>query len=111
MKEQLEQIKKAALEQLNEVSDKAELENLRVKYLGKKGELTAILRGMGKLTAEERPVVGKVANEVREAIESALESKVEAIKAEEKKKKLESEVIDISMPGKKQIVGKSTLLL
>ena len=106
MKEQLEQIKKAALEQLNEVSDKAELENLRVKYLGKKGELTAILRGMGKLTAEERPVVGKVANEVREAIESALESKVEAIKAEEKKKKLESEVIDISMPGKKQIVGK-----
>ncbi|MEG1254740.1 phenylalanine--tRNA ligase subunit alpha [Clostridium sp.] len=106
MKEQLEQIKKVALEQLNEVTDKAELENLRVKYLGKKGELTAILRGMGKLSAEERPVVGKVANEVREEIEVALESKVNAIKNAEKLEKLNSEVIDISMPGKKQIVGK-----
>ena len=57
MKEQLEQIKKIALEQLSQVTDKAELENIRVKYLGKKGELTAILRGMGKLSAEERPVV------------------------------------------------------
>lgn len=106
MKEQLEQIKKVALEQLSQVTEKTELENLRVKYLGKKGELTAILRGMGKLSAEERPIVGKVANEVREEIEKALEEKIEAIKKVEKQKKLSGEIIDISMPGKKQIVGK-----
>lgn len=106
MKEQLEQIKKIALEQLSQVTDKAELENIRVKYLGKKGELTAILRGMGKLSAEERPVVGKVANEVREEIESAIDTKSEAIRTAEKAAKLNSEVIDISMPGKKQTMGK-----
>ena len=106
MKEQLEQIKKIALEQLSQVTDKAELENIRVKYLGKKGELTAILRGMGKLSAEERPVVGKVANEVREEIENAIDTKVEAIRTAEKAAKLNSEVIDISMPGKKQTMGK-----
>lgn len=106
MKEQLEQIKKIALEQLSQVTDKSELENIRVKYLGKKGELTAILRGMGKLSAEERPVVGKVANEVREEIENAIDTKVEAIRTAEKAAKLNSEVIDISMPGKKQTMGK-----
>ena len=81
-------------------------ENIRVKYLGKKGELTAILRGMGKLSAEERPVVGKIANEVREEIESAIDTKVVAIRSAEKTEKLNSEVIDISMPGKKQTMGK-----
>lgn len=106
MKEQLEQIKKIALEQLSQVTDKAELENIRVKYLGKKGELTAILRGMGKLSAEERPMVGKIANEVREEIESAIDTKVVAIRSAEKTEKLNSEVIDISMPGKKQTMGK-----
>ncbi|WP_346870013.1 phenylalanine--tRNA ligase subunit alpha [Clostridium sp. UBA5119] len=106
MKEQLKQIKKIALEQLSQVTDKAELENIRVKYLGKKGELTAILRGMGKLSAEERPVVGKIANEVREEIESAIDTKVVAIRIAEKTEKLNSEVIDISMPGKKQTMGK-----
>ncbi len=106
MKEQLEQIKKIALAQLSQVTDKAELENIRVKYLGKKGELTAILRGTGKLSAEERPVVGKIANEVREEIESAIDTKVVAIRSAEKTEKLNSEVIDISMPGKKQTMGK-----
>ncbi|WP_346937429.1 phenylalanine--tRNA ligase subunit alpha [Clostridium sp.] len=106
MKEQLEQIKKIALEQLSQVTDKTELENIRVKYLGKKGELTAILRGMGKLSAEERPVVGKIANEVREEIENAIDTKGEAIRSAEKAAKLNSEVIDISMPGKKQTVGR-----
>jgi phenylalanyl-tRNA synthetase alpha chain len=106
MKEQLEQIKNIALEQLSQVTDKAELENIRVKYLGKKGELTAILRGMGKLSAEERPVVGKIANEVREEIENAIDTKGVAIRSAEKAEKLNSEVIDISMPGKKQTMGK-----
>ncbi len=106
MKEQLEAIKVSALEELSKVNEKAELENIRVKYLGKKGELTAILRGMGKLSAEERPLVGKVANEVREALENEITAKMEDMKNKEKEERLKSEIIDISMPGKKQIIGK-----
>jgi phenylalanyl-tRNA synthetase alpha chain len=106
MKNQLEAIKISALEELSKVNEKAELENIRVKYLGKKGELTAILRGMGKLSAEERPLVGKIANEVREALEGEISTKIEALKNREKEERLKSEVIDISMPGKKQVTGK-----
>lgn len=106
MREQLEQIKVEALNQLSKITEKNDLENLRVKYLGKKGELTLILRGMGKLSSEERPVIGKIANEVREEIEEAIVEKSYAISSLEKQKKLQSEVIDISMPGNKQIVGK-----
>jgi phenylalanyl-tRNA synthetase alpha chain len=106
MKEQLEAIRSLALEELSKVNEKTELENIRVKYLGKKGELTTILRGMGKLTAEERPLVGKIANEVREAVENEITKKNDEIKSKEKEEKLKSEIIDISMPGKKQVVGK-----
>jgi phenylalanyl-tRNA synthetase alpha chain len=106
MKDQLEAIKVSALEELSKVNEKAELENIRVKYLGKKGELTAILRGMGKLSAEERPLVGKIANEVREALEGEISAKIDALKNSEKEARLKSEIIDISMPGKKQVIGK-----
>ncbi len=75
MKERLEQIKQNALTKIEAVTDLKELDILRVRYLGKKGELTAILREMGKLTAEERPLVGKIANEVRESIEQAIGAK------------------------------------
>ncbi|KGM97307.1 phenylalanine--tRNA ligase [Clostridium novyi A str. 4552] len=105
MKEKLQQIKNTALEELNKISNKAELENIRVKYLGKKGELTQILRGMGKLSSEERPVIGKLANEVRGSIEGLIEKAVNEIKLKEKEAKLKNEVIDISMPGRKQTVG------
>ncbi|HBH1937124.1 TPA: phenylalanine--tRNA ligase subunit alpha, partial [Clostridioides difficile] len=81
-------------------------ESLRVKYLGKKGEITAILKEMGKLSAEERPVVGKVANEVRENIELSINSKKEEINAIEKERKLKEEVIDVTQPGKVLKVGK-----
>lgn len=110
MREKLEGIKLNALEELKSVSSRTELENLRVKYLGKKGELTQILRGMGGLSAEERPIVGKVANEVRESLEAAIESSVNDMKNKEKEIKLKSEIIDISMPGKKQIIGKKNPL-
>ncbi|MFU0825698.1 phenylalanine--tRNA ligase subunit alpha [Clostridium sp.] len=110
MREKLEQIKKIALDELNKISSKAELENIRVKYLGKKGELTQILRGMGKLSPEERPIVGKLANEVRENIESLIEAASNNIKNKEKEARLKSEVIDISMPGRKQIIGKKNPL-
>ena len=69
MKEQLEKIRQEALDALNAVGDSNELESLRVRFLGKKGELTAVLKTMGKLSAEERPVMGQMANNVRAAIE------------------------------------------
>ncbi|MGV8982054.1 phenylalanine--tRNA ligase subunit alpha [Clostridium sp.] len=106
MKEKLEAIKAAALQELKESAIKTEIENIRVKYLGKKGELTQILRGMGQLSSEERPIVGKLANEVREAIEILITKATDSIKNKESELKLKSEVIDISMPGKKQTVGK-----
>jgi phenylalanyl-tRNA synthetase alpha chain len=106
MKEKLEAIKSSALEELKKATVKAELEDIRVKYLGKKGELTQILRGMGQLSNEERPIVGKVANEVREEIETFIAKELDLIKSSEKEAKLKSEVIDISMPGKKQTIGK-----
>lgn len=106
MKEKLEVIKSNALEELKSVLTKTEIENIRVKYLGKKGELTQILRGMGALSAEERPMVGKIANDVRMALENHIDEAAEAIKKKEKEIKLQSEIIDISMPGKKQVIGK-----
>ncbi|MFD3156123.1 phenylalanine--tRNA ligase subunit alpha [Haloimpatiens sp. FM7330] len=106
MREKLELIKNAALEQLEKAVSIAELDGIRVKFLGKKGELTQILRGMGKLSKEERPVVGKLANEVRQYLEKAIGDASEEIKSKEKQDRLQKEVIDISMPGRKQTVGK-----
>ncbi|MGL4736056.1 MAG: phenylalanine--tRNA ligase subunit alpha [Cellulosilyticaceae bacterium] len=105
MKQKLEQIKAAALTAISEANELKVLEDLRVSYLGKKGELTAVLRGMKDLTNEERPVVGQMANEVREALEEALASKKGALEAEAVNKKLQEEVIDITMPGKKAKAG------
>ena len=74
MKEQLEAIRKGALESIGAAQDTAGLDALRVKYLGKKGELTAVLKQMGKLPAELRPVMGQLANDVRASLEKALEA-------------------------------------
>lgn len=106
MKEKLELIKNNALEQIEKVVSKEELEEIRIKFLGKKGELTQILRGMGGLSKEERPLVGKIANEVREAIEEVLDKAVESVKNKEKEERLKNEVIDISMPGIRHDLGK-----
>ncbi len=105
MKEKLLQIKESALEELKSANSLKELDDIRVKVLGKKGELTGILRGMKDLTKEERPIVGKVANEVRESIESFINDTNALLKKKEKEAKLENEVIDISMPGKKAYLG------
>jgi len=105
MKEKLEQIKVNAVNALKNTLDAAQLENLRVKYLGKKGELTLVSKGMGGLTQEERPIIGKLVNEVRAFIEENLEKLSEEIKKREKTSKLKDEIIDISMPGKKQKLG------
>lgn len=106
MQEKLNQIKETALNELNTVNTTAEIENIRVKFLGKKGELTTILRGMGALSKEERPLVGKLANEVRAEIENELEAILTEVKNKEKAEKLNSEIIDISMPGTKNLIGK-----
>ena len=106
MQEKLLNLKDIALGEIQDASTIEELESLRVKYSGKKGQLTAIMKEMGKLSAEERPVVGKVANIVREAIEGGINTKKEEIKSIEKEKQLASEVIDVTMPGKTFTVGK-----
>lgn len=106
MKEILEKIKKNAIEELNNVVDKETIESIRVKYLGKKGELTKILKGMGGLSAEERPIVGKLANEIRKNIEEIIETTLKEIKEKEKNIKLSEETIDITLPGKRQYLGK-----
>ena len=97
MKEKLAQIRAEALEQI--ASDSADLEQIKIKYLGKKGELTAVLRGMGALSAEERPVVGQIANEVRAEIENAIGAKTKELQAKALEQKLKSEKLDVTMPG------------
>ena len=99
MKEQLEKIRQEALDALSKASDTNELDALRVRFLGKKGELTGVLKSMGKLSAEERPVMGQAANNVRAAIEEKLEEAKTALKAKAMEAKLEAEAIDVTIPG------------
>lgn len=106
MQEKLISIKESAFNELTNADSSSKLEEIRVKYLGKKGELTTILRSMGGLSKEERPVVGKLVNEVKKEVEDNIEEKLNIIKEKEKNDKLASEVIDISMPGKKNMIGK-----
>jgi len=105
MKDRLEALRTEALQELQSVSEPAALNELRVKYLGKKGQLTEILRGMGKLSAEERPLVGQVANEVREAIEAVIEQKSAAFAAAETERRLATETIDVTLPGRPVLGG------
>ncbi len=102
MKELLEQIRIKAIAEI-EAADNTE--ELRVKYLGKKGELTAVLRGMGKVSPAERPIIGQLANEVRATIEAALSAKAEQQKKKEMERRLLTEKLDVTLPGKIQTVG------
>ena len=106
MREKLEQILVKALNEIGAADTKDSLEAARVKYLGKKGELTAILRGMGQLSAEERPIIGQAANEVRAKIEEAIEKAAGRAEAHELEHKLKKETIDGTLPGKKIVFGK-----
>ncbi len=105
MKQQLEQIKQQALSALNQAATPADLEELRVKYLGKKGELTAVLKQMGGLSPEERPVMGQIANAVRADIEACLEARKTAIHAAVLEAKLSSEALDVTIPGDEITMG------
>lgn len=106
MKDALLKIEALAKEELSKVSDTKALEELRVKFLGKKGELTAILKQMGKLSAEERPVIGQLANRVRADIEESITNRVKEVKAQMTEKKLKEEALDVTLPGSKKNIGK-----
>ena len=105
MKDQLETIRNAAKKALSDCTDSKLLEQLRVQYLGKKGELTGILKQMGKLSAEERPAMGQLANQVRADIERALADMQKKLADAMLAHKLEAETIDITLPGTAQKVG------
>jgi phenylalanyl-tRNA synthetase alpha chain len=105
MKEQLAKIRAEALSAFGSVKDAAALDELRVKYLGKKGELTAVLKQMGRLSAEERPAMGQLANEVRAALETALDTASEKLAQAALSARLKAETVDVTIPGKQVQVG------
>jgi len=106
MKEQLNEIKIRAEKELSDIKSMADLESFRLKYLGKKGELTTLLRGMGALSPEERPVIGQLANEIRAFIEERIEKTKKDIALIERNEKLSKETIDVTIPGKRKKLGK-----
>lgn len=106
MKKQLEEILTSALAEVSAADNEQALKAAQVAYLGKKGALTAILRGMGALSAEERPIIGALANEVRGKIEAAIDEKLTAIKAAELEKKLKDERVDVTLPAKNKKTGR-----
>ena len=105
MRDQLAKIRSEALAAFESAADLAALDALRVQYLGKKGELTGVLKMMGKLTAEERPVMGQLANDVRAALESALEERTAVLENAALEQRLLDEAIDVTIPGKSVSVG------
>lgn len=105
MKEQLARIRSEALAAFEQAQSAAELDSLRVQYLGKKGELTAVLKMMGKLSAEERPAMGQLANEVRSALEAAIEAAAGKLEAQALEQRLKDEALDVTIPGRKVKLG------
>ena len=105
MKELMQQLRESAVKAILECEGAESLEALRVKYLGKKGELTAILRQMGSLSAEERPAMGQLANQLRSDIESVIEQRKTQLTSALLEKKLRDEALDVTMPGEKVQLG------
>ena len=105
MQEQLKAIMARVTEELKNIQDTGALEQLRVSVMGKKGELTQILRGMGSLPAEERPAMGQLVNQTRAALEQAMEERLQVLSEMEKQKRLEQEKIDVTLPGKTRSAG------
>ena len=106
MKEQLAKIRAEALSALEGAQSALDLDTIRVKYLGKKGELTAVLKQMGKLSAAERPVMGQLANDVRAALESALEDRSKRLETAALEQRLRAEALDVTIPGKRVEIGR-----
>ena len=106
MQEQLRALKEKAEQELQACQKVEDVQEFRVRYLGKKGELTQILRGMGQLSPEERPVVGQLANEVRDSLEGKIAQLLETLKVKELEQRLLSESIDITLPGTAAEIGR-----
>ena len=105
MKELMQSLREASIKAINESDNPESIEALRVKYLGKKGELTGILRQMGKLTPEERPVMGQLANQLRAEIEEAIDLRKTILSKAILEKQLEAETVDVTLPGEAQPIG------
>ncbi|HEY4579036.1 MAG TPA: phenylalanine--tRNA ligase subunit alpha, partial [Savagea sp.] len=105
MEEKLKELKEQAFAKIKEAMDAKELNDVRVKYLGKKGPITDLLKGMGKLPAEERPKMGQLVNVIREEVTQFLEEKKELIEEAALNEQLENETIDVTLPGRKIAVG------
>jgi phenylalanyl-tRNA synthetase alpha chain len=105
MKDQLIKLQELALSELASVTGEEELQSLKVRFLGKKGELTAIMKGIGSLTPEERPLIGQVVNSVRDRLEAAFEERSIFLKEQLKKDKLKNEKIDVTLPGRRSSMG------
>lgn len=105
MKEKLEALRRQALEELEKLNLPKDLEDFRVRVMGKKGPLTELLRGMGSLPAEERPKMGQLVNELRSTLETALKERETAVQAALKEQRMKEERLDITMPGKKAETG------
>lgn len=106
MKDRIEELRKSSEVAILNASSLKELEDLRVKILGKKGELTGIMKGMRDLSKEDRPVIGELANEVRDFIGEILDSKFSEVKEKEKNERIKEETIDITLPGRKVSTGR-----
>ena len=105
MEQELMLLRQTAQKELSKASDTETLNNLRVKYLGKKGSLTSILRGMGALSKEERPLIGKLVNEVRSDLEELIKNRLEDLKEVELQAKLARERVDVTLPGRRVRIG------
>lgn len=105
MQARLQELQNEAINQINAAISLKELQEIKVSYLGKKGPITEVLRGMGKLSAEERPVIGQLANDVRSSISDKLEEKVANFEELEVEKRLASESIDVTLPGRPAPIG------
>lgn len=105
MKDEIEKIKVESTEELKKIQDLKELETFKVKYLGKKGSLTTILRGMKDLSAEERPVIGSLVNQVRDLLENLISEKEKELQRKELERRLQIENIDVTEPGKRVKLG------
>ncbi|MCD8376595.1 MAG: phenylalanine--tRNA ligase subunit alpha [Oscillospiraceae bacterium] len=106
MKAQIEAIRAAALEEISQAGQTGELDAVRVRYLGRKGRLTALLKQMGGLSPEERPVMGQIANQARQSLEQAIETRAAQLAGQALERQLEREAVDVTIPGKKRPVGR-----
>ncbi len=106
MQEELKKIEAEALYELKAVTNSVDLEELRIKYFGRKGLLSTVMRGMGKLSEAERPIIGKLANEVRQNLTRAFEEVGESLNQQDREKQLAAEAIDITLPGRRPQLGK-----